>query len=226
MLINLGVFLWPGGNTLASHVYVERNDLNPHFLSLNKEVEAKHYAATNSTSAINENESSRANEIAQAAIIGQSCYRLGPFTHEPDFERAQAVLFDSDVKFQTSTRASQTTKGYRVYLGPLYTQAEIDDIRVELKRKKVLDHFVKKEEDQTYTLSLGVYNSEVVANTAVVLFSDKLDDVKIKSEDLKLPESYWLHLVLDDNESIVQELSNTDWGATSVKLGRFECLQG
>lgn len=218
LFANVAVFLWPATNSIAPHIYAKRADINPNLLSLNKEVESRYYASARATT--------KNDELGQSFADNESCYRLGPFMHLPNYELAQVVLFDTQVDFLKSTRPAQNSEVFRVYLGPFVTQAEIDDLRLDLKRKKILDHFVKKEGEERYIVSLGIYTTETASSAAVALFSDVLVDVKMKLEQLLLPESHWLHLALDDGQSVRQELSNMDWGEVSVKLGKHECLEG
>lgn len=213
--VNLVVFLWPANTNQAAHVYAAREDVNPHFLSLNKEVESKFYRNTAITAT-----------SLQAPGTGESCYRLGPFMFESNYELAQAVLFNAQLEFNKSTREAQQSLVYRVYIGPFATQAEIDDARVELKRKNILDHFVRNTDDQGSIISLGIYTTTEAAERAVELFAGSLDAIKSQQEQILLPESYWLHFVLAEDGPIRQQLSVMDWGETAVKLGKYECFQG
>lgn len=219
LIANVAVFFWPVSNGVAPHVYAERADVNPHFLSLNKEVESKFYR-TDSVQGLN------TNGVEQALGINESCYRLGPFMFQSNYDLAQAVLFNAQLEFQKSTREAQDSLVYRVYLGPFETQAEVDDVRVDLKRNNVLDHFVRQSDDESYMISLGIYTTQETANKAVTLFDGTLEGVKLQQEQLLLPESYWLHFVLDDDGPIRQQLSAMEWGELAVKLGKYECYQG
>ncbi len=221
LIANVAIFFWPDSNSggIVSHVYVERADINPHFLSLNKEVESKFYRA-------NDDQTLNVNGIAKAPNVDESCYRLGPFMFQSNYDLAQAVLFNAQLGFQKSTREAKESLVYRVYLGPFTTQAEVDDIRVDLKRKKVLDHFVRKSDDASYIVSLGIYTTQETANKAVALFDGTLEGVNLKQEQLLLPESYWLHFVLSENGPVRQQLSVMEWGELAVKLGKYQCFQG
>ncbi len=211
ILINLAVFLWPNNKVNAPHVYAAKKDFNPHFLRLNKEVEEKHYKVTKSTT------------NASAGEVTGSCYRLGPFLHESNYELAQAVLFNANVDFEKSKRVSKESEVYRIYLGPYQNEAQISDARVDLKRSNVLDHFVRKLDSQDFIISLGIFTTEESANDALGLFGDKLEKVKMKQEQLVLPDSFWLHFTIFENDQIKQQLRQMDWGEQSVKLGKHQC---
>lgn len=212
LFANVAVMLWPTTNTVASHIYAQRADLNPHFLSLNKEVEERYYGSGDPA------------PVGSNDVTFGSCYRLGPFMELANYESAQSTLLGEQVNFQKTTRSSQNSGVYRVYLGPFQTQAQIDDARLDLKRQNILDHFAKKEEEQNYIISLGIYTTEDSASTALEIFSKDLDGVKMQSEQLDLPQTHWLHLTLDEEMGVRQELAAMDWGEVAVKLGKYECL--
>ncbi|MBX2847289.1 MAG: SPOR domain-containing protein [Acidiferrobacterales bacterium] len=214
VIANVVAFFWPTSSDQPAHVYAEREDVNPNFLSLNKEVEARYY------------QSDAVNVGAQLPQVGESCYRLGPFMFESNYELAQAVLFNAQLDFNKSTREAQQSLVHRVFLGPFASQAEIDDARVELKRNSILDHFVRNSDGQGSIISLGIYTTQEAADRAVDLFADSLDSIKSQQEEILLPESHWLHFVLAEDGAIRQQLSVMDWGETAVKLGKFECFQG
>jgi len=113
----------------------------------------------------------------------------------------------------------------RLYLGPFERKAQVDDTRVRLRRAGVLDHFVRKQDDD-FIISLGIYSSDESADTALRLFEDKLESVKRREEKVVLPESYWLHFELADDQSVKRQLSAMDWGEPSAKMGLFDCLSG
>lgn len=215
ILANTGVFLWPQPASSASHIYPPKTDINPRHIRLNKEVEDKFYAA--------QSYQQLAERTDKTEINGNSCYRLGPFIHQSNYEVAQAVLFNANVEYQKSTRESKTSNVFRVYLGPFDSKAATDDARRDLKRKNILDHFARREEEGRYVISLGIYTTEQSANDAVSLFDGKLDDVKLKEEMVVLPSTYWLLFSLDGNDEVKQHLSQVDWGESSAKLGKFEC---
>jgi len=210
LIANVAVFLWPDDARVAPHIYTAKSDINPHFLRLNKEVEEKHYAARSWTT-------------EDAIGASEDCFRLGPFAHQANYELAQAVLFNANVEFQKSKRTAKESEVFRVYLGPFASQAEVADARVDLKRKKVLDHFVRKVADDEYIISLGIYTTQKSANLAVSLFDGKLEKVKLKQENIVLPDSFWLHFAIDDNDQIRNQLARMDWGEQSAKLGKHSC---
>ena len=219
LVANVALFLWPTEREPAKHVHLEREDISPHFLRLNKEVEEKHRESLQSQLVAQIDGSPIENDL-------ESCYRLGPFMHKANFEIAQAVLTSSEVDFKTSKRVSQDSLVYRVFLGPFSSQAEVDDLRVDLKRKKILDHFVRKIESDKYMVSLGIYSTQEAVDAAVALFEEKLDDVKSQQEQLVLPESNWLHFAIGESELAEKQLSSMDWGELAAKLGKFECYSG
>jgi len=206
VLLNAAVFLWPDSTRRAVHVSTPKPDINPQFIRLNKEIEAKY-----------------AKSVARAQNVDGICYRLGPFMYQANYELAQAVLFNASVEFTKSKRTSKESNVYRVYLGPYESRPEVSDVRVMLKRKNILDHFVRKVSEQEYVISLGIYTTLESAQDAVVLFDGKLEDVKIQSESLVLPDSFWLHFSLGSQRAIKQQLSDMDWGEQSAKLGEYDC---
>lgn len=235
-LVNAAVFLWPSYSNVASHIYVKQEELNPHFVRLNKEIEERFYSQASVTVV----ESGDADESAQttattstivsattAAVSSSSvdsiCYRLGPFLHKASYELAQAVLFNAGVDYQKSTRTSQSSDVYRLYLGEFDDDVQVADARLGLKQKKILDHFSRKLDSGKYIISLGIYSSQETAETALRLFSGKLDGVKMKSETVLLPDSHWMHFVLPKDSSMLEQLVEIEWGENSAKLGPHSC---
>ena len=221
LIINLVVFWWPSGADSSGHVHRPKDDVNPHFVRLNKEIEDRFYATEN----IKTTDSSFPNLSGLAVNVaeGHSCYRLGPFAHNESYELAQAVLFNAEVSFTKSVRKSKESNVYRVYLGPYGDLASAKDTRTDLKNKKVLDHFIRKESDGQYIVSLGIYTTLETANKAVALFDGKMDGVQLKDELVVLPESFWLYFALKQNDTVRRELALIDWGESSAKMGKYQC---
>lgn len=223
LLANVVMFWWPDNANFAPHVSVANDDINPHFVRLNKEIEDKFYSrAAETVEDVNE-------DLDEEVVInlpsnsGNRCYRVGPFMHQPNYELAQAVLLNANVGYQKSKRASKESNVFRVFLGPYSDRAEVSDARIELKRKKVLDHFVRKLEDDSYIISLGIYSTRETAETAVRLFDGKLDKISMQSELVVLPDSYWLHFSIDKDSEVRQQLARIDWGEQSAKMGPYQC---
>ena len=216
LIANVAILLWPQEARTAPQIYSQKQDVNPHFVRLNKEIEERFLDAKPARMHDDQLE-------LLAAIGGDGCYRLGPFMHRANYELAQAVLFNANVDYQKSTRSSAESSMYRVYLGPYTSQAKATDTRTELKRSNVLDHFVRKEGEAKYIISLGIYTTEKSALSAIELFDGQLDSIKMKQELVVLPDSYWLHFAIGDQNELKLQLARMDWGELSAKLGRFPC---
>jgi len=214
VLANIVVYWWPDKANYAPHVYAA-------FVRLNKEIEEKFYSQE---IIIDDQE----NDKTPAPLVSnvspsQACYRIGPFMHQENFELAQAVLFNAEIVYRKTKRASKASDVFRVFLGPYQSQAEVSDARVDLKRRKVLDHFVRKQDDDTYIISLGIYSTSDSADTAIRLFDGKLDAVQKQSELVVLPDSFWLQFVMEKESRVRQQLSVMDWGEQSAKMGLHPC---
>ena len=218
ILANTALLFLPDAASSAPHIYAPREDLNPHFIRLNKEIEEKYLVA--------EPASGDDSEFRIAANEGAGCFRLGPFMHRANYELAQAVLFNADIEYQKSTREAKQSNVFRVYLGPFESQALALDKRTELKRLNILDHFIRKDSEGAFIVSLGIYTTQSSADNAVALFDGKLDKVKLKQEDLVLPNSYWLHFAIAQGDQVRGQLSLMDWGEQSTKLGKYQCRTG
>ena len=215
IVANVALFLWPSAAHMAPHIHAPRADINAHFVRLNKEVEEKYQA--------------KKIEQQVAALVTDvydedACYRLGPFMHPTNFDLAEAVLFNANVKFKKSTRESKSSEVYRVYIGPFQSKAEADDAKVELKRKNVLDHFLRREKPGRFIVSLGIYTTSGSANNAILLFDGKLDNVKVQQEMVVLPSTSWFHFKSLTDDGLQRQLSRMDWGEQSAKIGKFDCL--
>ncbi|GAA6139683.1 hypothetical protein NBRC116583_34300 [Arenicella sp. 4NH20-0111] len=232
VLANIAVFFWPTQANIAPHIYSEKPELNPHFVRLNKEIEERFYSQDKRSDFDQFDAQSQLPKVDTDEVLAQVgssvsgsgvCYRLGPFMHQESYELAQAVLFNANVDYQKSARASQKSDVYRLFLGPFENSALVADARLELKRQRILDHFSRKLESGNYIISLGIYSSQETADTALRLFQGKLNDVKMQNETVLLPNSYWLHFVLGQSSSKLEKLSDIDWGENSVKLGPHTC---
>ncbi len=230
ILLNALVLMWPDKSNYAPHVYAAKDDVNPHFVRLNKEIEERFYSrpieeiTDQSGGASGENiDLPLILDVASSDGATGNCYRIGPFMHQANYELAQAVLFNANIDYKKSKRASKASNVFRIYLGPFQTQTEVDAMRIELRRKKVLDHFVRRQDDNSLMISLGIYSTPESAETALRLFEDKLGEVKQRSENVVLPDSYWLHFDSADDDRMLRQLSVMDWGEPSAKMGLFRC---
>lgn len=221
LIANVVVALWPDQANYAPHIYSEKPELNPHFLRLNKEIEDRFYAQPALAQELPDVDQQDFFDTEQFVA---NCYRVGPFMHRSNYELAQAVLLNASVEYQKSKRVSKESNVYRVYLGPYASAAEVADVRVDLKRAKILDHFVRKESDSVYIVSLGIYTTKETAMSAVQLFDGKLSDVRMKDEQVILPDSYWLHFSVEDDDRIKSQLAQMDWGEQSAIMGKHQCL--
>lgn len=225
-LLNVGLLLWPDSVNFAPHVYSASEEVNPHFVRLNKEIEERFYSQVGADVSIVSAKAPEKNTVNSTAQVvmssGSGCYRVGPFVHQSNYELAQAVLFNAGVDYKKTKRLSKESNVFRVFLGPYDDPASAADMRVELKRKKVLDHFVRKQGDK-FIVSLGIYSTLESADKAIGLFEVKLGAVSKQAENIVLPESYWLHFSVDDDDRAQQQLSAMDWGETAAKMGLFNC---
>jgi len=237
IIANVVVYFWPDRLNSGERLYAAKADVKPHFLRLNKEIEDKYYAKQKADKLIADSafsSSSPGDALASArtkpvrssstAADGSDCYRLGPFLHAANYELAQAVLLNADIDYKKTKRIAKESDVYRVYLGPFPDPAVLVDTRKELNRKKIFDHFVRKEPTGELIISLGIYSSKDKATGAVELFNGRLDKVKQRNETITLPDSYWLHFLMSEDTTLRAELTQTDWGEKSAKIGRFRCL--
>lgn len=222
IVANVAVLFWPDKTRVGLQVYSEKKAINPHFIRLNKEIEDKYFAAQEASS---EQAAATSIAVSELSVKPTDCYRIGPFMHKPNLDLAEAVLLNAGVDYQQSTRASVESDVFRVYLGPYLNLARVNDIRDELKRNNILDHFIRQEDEQQYIISLGIYSVQESADNAVKLFNKRLNSVNLKQEVLVLPESFWLHFAIENESQIKQQLASIDWGEQSTKLGRHECRE-
>lgn len=226
VLANIAVAIWPDRVNHAPHVYSSKEDVNPHFVRLNKEIEERFYSqVTEEVNLIEEVEEVAVVEpsAVESALEQKGCYRVGPFMHQENYDLAQAVLFNANVDYRKSKRASKESSVFRVFVGPYASEPEVSDARRALTRNKILDHFIRKQGENDYVISLGIYSSEESADSAIRLFSDKIDGVQKQGENVVLPDSYWLHFSIDDDDRVRQQLSAMDWGEPSAKMGLHTC---
>lgn len=210
LLANLAVFLWPQASINAK-AYSERKEINAHLIRLNQEIEQQNTQKPT--------ENRRLTQSGDELV----CYRIGPFMQQTNYELAQAVLFNVNVDFQTNQRASDQADVYRVYLGNFADKENLRAARQSLRDNEVLDHFTRKLPNGEFMISLGIYTTEQTANAAFSEMKSKLNGVKLQQETLVLPDSYWLHFSLNNNNPTLEQLRLLDWGEKSAKLGEFAC---
>lgn len=225
LLANIALAIWPDRANYAPHVHSTKQDVNPHFVRLNKEIEDRFYSQVTESIDLIDEVDEPIDAVSGSPDLesgDQACYRVGPFMHQENYDLAQAVLFNANIDYQKSKRASKESNVFRVFVGPYESEPEVNDARLALTRKKVLDHFIRKQSDSSYIISLGIYSSEESADSAIRLFSDKVDGVQKQGENVVLPDSYWLHFTLGD-DSVRRQLRTIDWGELSAKMGLHTC---
>ena len=234
VLVNVVVFLWPTKANVGANVYNGSAEINPQFIRLNKEIEARFYSKVEQAEVIKKSKPEVDEEFDRTVNVestknvvnantGAVCYRLGPFMYQDSYELAQAVLFNAGVDFKTSSRASKESDVFRLFLGPYEDLKAASRVRAQLKEKKIFDHFTRKVSQDVYIVSLGIYSTEESANSALRQFINKIDGVKVQNETVVLPDNYWLHFELLKSSSKSVHLRSVDWGETSVKMGPHTC---
>lgn len=223
MLANVAVYFWPDSANSVADVYAAQGEVNPNFIRLNKEIEMDFQDKSASQILSGDESGLNQSQFTQRESAEDNCYRLGPFLHRENFELAKAVLFNASVDFNSSKRVSKESKVFRVYLGEFNSRADVIEARAGLRRNNVLDHFVRKLEGDRFLISLGIYTTLESAQSAAASMSGSVDRVKVRDEMVVLPDSFWLHFSLGNDESIFRQLSKLDWGEQSAKLGRFSC---
>ena len=232
ILVNLVVLIWPQQNTATPHLSVIQEEINPHFIRLNKEIETRFYAQAERQIELDET-NVEDNIAVSPKDLGSTdgfasdklCYRVGPFVHRSNYKLAQAVLFNAKIDYETSSRKSQESVVTRLYLGPFDSKAQVADERVKLRQSGVLDHFVRAQDEQ-FIISLGIYSTEESSAAAMELFKDKVSSIQQREEKVVLPESYWLHFALDEDQSVKRQFASMDWGEPSAKVGLHDCFDG
>lgn len=222
VLLNVTAYLWPDRTNHAPHVQSEKPDVNPNYLRLNKEIEDDYYRRVDNGSVA---EGATAGDVfgLSEEVELSSCYRVGPFVDPESYDLAQAVLVDAQVDFEKSRRESKESNVFRVFVGPFDSQEQAVDARADLRSKEILDHFIRKNSEDQPIVSLGIYTTQEAVDDAMALFSQVLNDVRFENELVLLPESFWLHFALDDENEALQQLQLVDWGELAAKMGKFEC---
>ena len=232
VLVNLVVLAWPQQNTSAPHLSVIQEEVNPHFIRLNKEIETRFYSQSSQTIEVDDSEAvndvklvTEYVESPSDAAHSSACYRVGPFAHRANYELAQAVLYNAKIEYRKSRRKSHESNVTRLYMGPYDGKDEVDEVRLKLREAGILDHFVRKQ-GALYIISLGIYSSDDSSAAALKLFQDKISPIQQRKETVVLPESYWLHFSLNEEQSGNRQFDAMDWGEPSAKMGLHECLNG
>jgi len=234
VLVNVVVFLWPSKANVGENIFSGRAELNPQFVRLNKEIEAKFYSKVEQDVVIKKGKSEVDVEFDRTINVesvenvvsdntGAVCYRLGPFMYQDSYELAQAVLFNAGIDFKTSSRASKESDVFRLFLGPYADLKSASQMRSQLKEKKIYDHFSRKLNQGDYMISLGIYSTEESAQSALRQFSRKISGVKVQNETVVLPDNYWLHFELLQSSPKYAHLRSVEWGETAVKMGPHTC---
>jgi len=222
VVLNVVAYLWPDKANYAPHVASEKAEINPNYVRLNKEIEDEFFQRNTAAVVDAEKVIEPGGGIGGLQVDAQ-CYRVGPFVHEESFELGQAVLINESIDYKKAKRESKESNVFRVYMGPYKKRAEAIDMRTDLRRKKILDHFIRENSEGEYVVSLGIYTTQDSVDNAVRLFSEVLDDVKFDSELVKLPESYWLYFSLLKENEVSERLLQVDWGERAAKMGKFAC---
>ena len=244
VLLNVGILLWPDSANYAPHVYNAKQQVSTHFIRFNKEIEGRFHNKIEANATVIKPAPAVSTEVlpvehvdvAEAVLVNEvaaqldevvesdECYRVGPFAYLSNYELAQAVLFNMAVEFEKTRKQGIQQRVFRVYLGPYDDLSDAKSARNKLKRKKITEHFIRKQDDQ-YIVSLGVFSNQVRADRAVQSFKAKSMVVKKKEELAAAPESRWLKISVAKEGRIQEQLSASNWGEESVKVVKSSCDQ-
>lgn len=219
VLLNVTTYLWPNKSNHAPHLQTQKTDLNANFIRLNKEIESDYYDRLNNRDHAFYGLDASKNRVS----VEQSCYRLGPFVEDDNFEQAKVLLEEDEIEFTSERRQSKESNVFRVYLGPFNSQDEAVDARNELREKEVLDHFIRENSNGEPIVSLGIYTTQETLDDALALFEGSSIDVKYDEELVLLPESTWLFFALSDENINLENMLSRDWGEPAAKMGKFTC---
>jgi len=65
VLLNLVMLVWPQANTSAPHLSAMQDEINPHFIRLNKEIETRFYTKTEEPVALQREDIERRGDAAE-----------------------------------------------------------------------------------------------------------------------------------------------------------------
>jgi len=109
VLLNVTTYLWPNKSNHAPHLQTQKTDLNANFIRLNKEIESDYYDRLNNRDHAFYGLDASKNRVS----VEQSCYRLGPFVEDDNFEQAKVLLGEDEIEFTSERRQSKESNVFR-----------------------------------------------------------------------------------------------------------------
>ena len=170
---------------------------------------------------------------AQADTVGSSqstssdqaaaCFRIGPFLRETRVKTASKHIEDLAIDYQLIVRQPNNVKASRVFVGPFEGASEAVVARKKLTDGGINDHFHRRESDESYIVSLGIYSKKESAVNQQSKFREKNIAAKVREEQTRLPKSFWIELSASTEKEKLESLSDVQWGESSVSAGMHKC---
>lgn len=101
------------------------------------------------------------------------CYQWGGLVAD-DIDRAQKILAEAELPNKLNQHQLTQPSGYWVFMGPLKSREQVRVALVQLKALGVTDYYPLLDEGTSqYSISLGVFKTEVAAQVYLAKLKDK-----------------------------------------------------
>lgn len=223
-MVNLILFLLPGTHQRSNFGFTNQPAIDPQQIRVLNNNVAKPSPPIQPEANPLQGTAVASQESAVSKLIDGQCYRVGPFLHTERLSSAKNLLDKIGVLYEVEKRESAKAEVYRVFIGTFNDQTQAREARQQLNENGIFDHFVKRDTDGRYLISLGIYSRETTANASLKRFEDRSLKVRLRPEQTVLPDSYWLGLLARNGESLpFTELQQAEWGEYSAQFGTYDC---
>lgn len=210
LVLNTGVFLWEKASFSAQQDdnFAPRPDVRPESMDLLSE----------------SNATLKASASFQSSIRASVCFRVGPFTNQETLADATGKLDLVQVDYRATTAKSRNIRAYRVFLGPFDTEQRLNNVRQELDRTGIRDHYLIRENESRLLLSLGLFSQQASAQKFVESMQDKKLEATTRQEMRSLGERHWIEIDgSQQNAETIEKLKRLQWDEQRAKLREVPC---
>jgi len=204
LLLNAGLFLWATGHDPGG----------PASASAYPTVSAESMRLLNEVREGNEASNDGAGE----------CARIGPFLSSAVASLAAQKLDSMSLSYTRRTVKSREIRAFRVYLGPFRDPSALETQRRLLEDGGVADYYVKRDDDGSTIISLGLFSQRDGAEVMRRKLSRQGVEAELRTEDRVLKPNYWLEI----NDAALarrmpEALTGARWGEKEARIRRYEC---
>ena len=238
--INLSLFVFPFKVDRSESLGLALPSIKPHWLILAahdpSEQQLASYGVTQGTVAeANFVQSGRTNANGKLTLdvnglkdanIGTNtgtCSAIGPFLNDANFLAGLSVLSELGLEFKTLIENKVGQNYYRVYTGPYQNNEGLVRARTKLRSAGIGDYSIIRDEDERTIISLGLFRDRNVASTAVRVYVQRVEEIKLRVEESVTIDTFWILFASKNKAIVASQLEKTSWKFSVANLVSKPC---